>query len=151
VQGRTDEPFKKESKKTAKDLKNQGWKVFGGNKSIKEAMDEHYKALGASNGRLTPIETRAKAKDINLAIRKTQNYAAQRYAAMCETQVEGTTETKINNKNDGEASSQVDFSASFKSSMTQKVKSLKPTVVFFRTLENDWVEVRAFYLVDIIQ
>jgi len=151
VQGRTDDPYKKESKKVAKTLKEEGWKVFGGNRSIREAMDEHYKALGESNGQLTPIETRAKAKDINLAVRKSQNYAAQRYAALCETQVEGTTETQINNSAGSEASTQVDFSANFKSSMAQKVKSLKPTVVFFRTLENDWVEVRAFYLVDIFK
>ncbi len=146
---RMDNPFKKETKKTAKALRDGGWKVFGGNRSIREALDAHYQALAEGQGRLTPIEAHARAKEINLAIRKSQNYAAQQLASMRETNVEGVTETKIQNSSSDATSSNVDFSANFKSSTSQTVKSLNPTVVFFRTLDNGWIEVRAFYLIDI--
>lgn len=146
---RVDNPFKKESKKIAKTLKDEGWKVFEGNRSIREALDAHYKQLAEGAGSLTPIEVHAKAKNINMAIRKSQNYAAQQLASMRETTVEGFTETRIKNSSDDESSSNVDINANFKSSTSQTIKSLNPTVVFFRTMDNGWIEVRAFYLVDI--
>lgn len=149
VNARTDHPFKKESKQTAKKLREEGWKVFGGNRSIREALDAHYNALAESNGQLTPIIGYAKAKNINVAIKKSQSYAAQQYASMRETKVEGVTETNIKNSSGDEASSNVDFNANFKSSTSQTIKSFNPNVVFFREMDNGWIEVRAFYLVDI--
>ena len=135
---RTGDPLEKESKKAAKTMKAEGWQVYGSGKSIKEALDVHYKALGQGNGNLTPLEVHAKANDINLAIRKLHYNAARQYASMVETKVEGSTH----------ASNEMKFSADYQSSIAQTVKSLKPTVIFYRTISNGWVEVRAFYLVD---
>jgi hypothetical protein len=145
---RTGDPLEKESKKAAKTMKAEGWQVYGSGKSIKEALDVHYKALGQGNGNLTPLEVHAKANDINLAIRKLHYNAARQYASMVETKVEGSTHTQINQSSDDEASNEMKFSADYQSSIAQTVKSLKPTVIFYRTISNGWVEVRAFYLVD---
>lgn len=141
------EPLQKESKKAAKIMKDEGWQVVNG-KSIKEALDAHYKALGQSNGNLTPIEGRAKASELNLAIRKAQNSAARQYASMLGTKVEGTTETLITQSSGDETSEEIKLSANYQSTTSQMVKSLTPTVVFYRTMSNGWVEVRAFYLVN---
>lgn len=143
----TGEPLQKESKKAAKIMKDEGWQVVSG-KSIKEALDAHYKALGQSNGNLTPIEGRAKASELNLAIRKAQNSAARQYASMLGTKVEGTTETQITQSSGDETSEEIELSANYQSTTSQMVKSLTPTVVFYRTMSNGWVEVRAFYLVN---
>ena len=147
---RTGDPLEKESKKAAKMMKAEGWQVFG-NKSIKEALDVHYKKLGEGNGNLTPLEVYAKANDINRAIRKSHDNAARQYASMIETKVEGSTHTQINQSSADEASNEIKMSANYVSSTAQTVKSLKPTVIFYRTMSNGWVEVRAFYLVNTLK
>jgi len=147
---RTGDPLEKESKKAAKMMKADGWQVFG-NKSIKEALDAHYKALGDGKGNLMPIEGNAKASDINVAIRKSHNNAVRQYASMVETKVEGSTHTQINQSSDDGASNEIKLSADYQSSTAQTVKSLKPTVIFYRTMSNGWVEVRAFYLVNTLK
>ena len=143
------EPFKNESKKMAKTLKDEGWKVFG-DKSLKEALDAHYKALG-SNSNLMVIEGVAKAGDINQAIRKSQNYAARQYASMRETNVEGSTETHSSNTSGENPVSNIQMDMNYQSSTSQTVKALVPSVTFYRTLSNGWVEVRALFLVDTLK
>lgn len=135
----------------AKQLKDEGWKVFGSGKTIKEALDTHYRTLSQSNDRLMSIEGHAKAKDVNLAVRKAQYQAAQQYASMLETRVEGTTETHLSNSQDSHASSDIDFKTNFKSRTEQNVRSLSPTVVFYRTLDDERVEVWSLYLVDTLK
>ncbi|MBR1547067.1 MAG: hypothetical protein IJ633_09825 [Prevotella sp.] len=135
----------------AKQLKDEGWKVFGSGKTIKEALDTHYNMLSESHDRLMTIEGHAKAKNVNLAVRKAQYQAAQQYASMRETKVEGTTETHLSNSQDGNASSSIDFRTNYKSSTEQTVKSLSPTVVFYRTLRDEKVEVWSLFLVDILK
>lgn len=142
------EPQQKESKKLAKAMTAEGWKVLGGGKSVKEALDAHYKALEQGGDTLTPIEARAKAKDLNLAVRKSQNYAARQYASMLETKVEGTNKLQISTAPNEESSSQTKFSSDFQSSTDLKIKSLKPTAIFYRSTSDGGVEVRAFYLVN---
>ena len=133
----------------AKVLKDEGWKVFG-DKSVKEALDAHYKALG-SNSNLMVIEGVAKASDINLAIRKSQNNATRQYASMRETNVEGTTETHISSTSDDGSSTQIQMDANYQSSTSPTVKSLVPSVIFYRSLSNGWVEVRSLFLVDTLK
>ena len=137
-----DKSMQKESKKAATRLEKEGWKVFGNVKSIKEGMDAHYKALFEGKGRLTTIEAHGIAKDIN---------AAAQYAAMRESKVEGETETKVSSTSDGETSSgNVELTTHFRSSTDQLVKSMKPSVVFYRTMSDGKYEVRAFYLVSVL-
>lgn len=143
------EPYQKETKKVAKMLKEGGWLVFGSDKTIKESLDVHYRLLSESGGNLMPIEGYGKAKDLNVAVRKSQRSATQQYASMRETKVEGMTQTKISNT-DGEQS-QMSFDSNYQSSVEQVVKSLTPTVVFYRTLDDGTVEVRAFFLVDTLK
>jgi hypothetical protein len=146
--GDNDKQYRKESKKAAEKLNNEGWNVFGDAKSVKEAMDAHYKALAEGKGTLTTIEGHGVAKDINVAVRKSQYNASALYASMQESKVEGTTSTKVSNKSgeDG-TSSDVEVSAQFQSSTDQTVKSLKPSAVFYRVMEDGKYEVRAFFIV----
>lgn len=148
---RAAEPFQKESKKVAKILKDEGWKVFGDGKTIKEALDAHYQALGESNGNLMPIEGRAKAKNVNLALKKSQNYATQQYASMRETKVDGTVGMDINTTSGDEGATQTTLNVNYLSSTQQVVKALSPSAVFYRTLNDGWIEVRAFFLVDTLK
>lgn len=147
-----DKSMQKESKKAATRLAKEGWNVFGNVKSIKEGMDAHYKALFAGKGRLTTIEGHGIASDLNLAVRKSQHNAAAQYASMRESKVEGETETKVGSTSDGETSSgSVELTAHFRSSTDQLVKSMKPSVVFYRTMSDGKYEVRAFYLVSVLK
>ena len=147
-----DKSMQKESKKAATRLEKEGWNVFGNVKSIKEGMDAHYKALFAGKGRLTTIEGHGIANDLNLAVRKSQNNAAAQYASMRESKVEGETETKVSSTSDGETSSgNVELTAHFRSTTDQLVKSMKPSVVFYRTMSDGKYEVRAFYLVSVLK
>jgi len=143
--------MQKESKKAATRLEKEGWNVFGNVKSIKEGMDAHYKALFEGKGSLTTIEGHGIAKDLNTAVRKSQNNAAAQYAAMRESKVEGETETKVKSTSNGEtSSSNVELTAHFRSTTDQLVKSMKPSVVFYRTMSDGKYEVRAFFLVSVL-
>lgn len=147
-----DKSMQKESKKAATRLEKEGWNVFGNVKSIKEGMDAHYKALFEGKGHLTTIEGHGIANDLNLAVRKSQNNAAAQYAAMRESKVEGETETKVSSTSDGETSSgNIELTSHLRSSTDQLVKSLKPSVVFYRMMNDGKYEVRAFYLVNVLK
>lgn len=141
--------YQQESKKAAKKLKDEGWSVFGSNKTLRESLDVYYKALEDGNGNLQPIEGTAKAKDVNRAIRKCQSNAAVQYASMMETKVEGNTQTQISNTTGEDATSQISFNTNYQSSTERTVKSLTPSVILYRTLKDGVVEVLAFFLVDI--
>jgi hypothetical protein len=146
--GDNDKQYRKESKKAAEQLNKEGWHVFGNAKSVKEAMDAHYKTLAEGEGTLTTIEGHGIAKDINVAVRKSQYNASALYASMQESKVEGTTNTKVSNKSgESSTSSDVEVSAQFQSSTDQTVKSLKPSVVFYRMMEDGKYEVKAFFIV----
>ena len=132
----------------AKSMTAEGWKVLGEGKSVKEALDAHYKALEQGKDTLMPIEGHAKAKELNLAIRKSQNYAARQYASMLETKVEGANRLQISTSSSEGAPTETTFSSDFQSSTDQTIKSMKPTAIFYRTTSNGWVEVWAFYLVN---
>jgi hypothetical protein len=111
-------------------------------------MDAHYRALGEGNGSIISIEGHGIAKDLNLAVRKSQHNAASQYATMQESKVEGTTDTKVESKSDGEnASSGIEVDAHFQSTTDQTVKALKPSVIFYRVMDDGKYEVRGFYLV----
>lgn len=137
----------KECKKMAKQLSKEGWSVFGKALSIEKVLYNYYTELERGNGSLMSIEGIAKAPNINLAIRKSQNRAAMQYASMKETKVEGTTRTQISSISDEEASSKVVFDAAYQSSTEQVVQSMIPNIVFYRTLDDGTVEVRSLFLV----
>jgi hypothetical protein len=142
-----DKVSQKQSKKAAAQFVKDGWQVFGNVSSVKDGMDAHYKALSEGKGMLMTIEGHGIAKDLNMAVRKSQYNAASQYAAMQESKVEGVTEMTTNSKSDGEeASSNVEISSHFQSTTEQTVKSLKPSVVFFREMSDGRYEVRAFYI-----
>ena len=146
-----DKAIKKESKKAAAQLEKEGWQIFGNVKSIKEGMDAHYKALFEGKGHLTTIEAHGIANNLNLAVRKSQSNAAAQYAAMRESKVEGETETKVNSTSEGETSSgNIEINSHFRSTTDQLVKSMKPSVVFYRTMSDGKYEVRAFFLVSVL-
>ena len=146
-----DKSLQKQSKKAATQLAKEGWNVFGNVKSIKEGMDAHYKALSEGKGTLMSIEGHGIANDLNVAVRKSQYNAASQYASMLESKVEGVTNTTTNSKSDGgNASSNIELSSHFQSSVDQTVKSMNPSVVFYRVIKDKY-EVRAFYLVSALQ
>ena len=147
-----DKSVQKESKKTAARLEKEGWKVFGNVKSIREGMAAHYKALYDGIGEQTSIEGHGTAKELNMAVRKSQNNAAAQYAAMQESKVEGETDTQVSSLSDDETStSQVELTSHFRSSTDQLVKSMKPSVVIYRMTNDGNYEVRSFFVVNVIK
>ena len=144
-----DKSIQKQSKKATAQLTKEGWNVFGNVKSIKEGMDAHYKALAEGHGTLMSLEGHGVAKDLNVAIRKSQHNATTQYASMRESEVEGVTNMTTSSKSDGEkSSSNIEVSTHFQTTTEQKVKSLKPSVIFYRVMEDGMYEVRAFYIID---
>lgn len=148
--GDMDKLLKKESKKAAEKMEKEGWSVFGKKKSLKDAMGHHYKALAKGKGTLTTIEGHGIAKDVNLAIRKSQYNAAMHYATMQETRVEGTTNTTISNSSDEDGNSHIEMESNFRSSTDQTVKSLTPSVIFYRTMKDGKTEVRSLFIVKML-
>ena len=142
--------LRKESKKQAKRMTEEGWKVFGNAAGVKEALDAHYKTLEESNGSLMPLEARAKAKDLNLAVRKSRNSALRQYSSLMDTRVEAITQTQISASSDSAARSKIELNTNFRSTTSQNVRDFKPTAVFYREMDGGWIEVMSLYLVDAI-
>lgn len=139
----------KESKKSAKNLQKEGWKVFGSSKSLQEVIEEHYRILRESNGKLMPMESRIEAKDVNHAIKRSQTDIARQRASMEKTTVAGDVGVKMVNVEGDDVSSHVRSESHVRTSSEHRVKAQKPSAVFYRSLSNGNVEVIALYLVNV--
>ena len=138
--------FRKECKKSVKQLKKEGWTVNGVSQSLDNAMEAHYAVYEKAGKDAFVIEGHAQGKSLSVAVSKAMNDAARQYASMQESEIEGRTLIEMTNETSDEASTNTKMNASYVSSTRQKVKAFTPTVTLYRQ-QNGNYEVKALYVV----
>lgn len=141
--------LQKECKKICKELKSNGWKVYGKLQTLDDALKEHFRALEEGGDSLLSITGLGSAKSANLAARKATNHATVQYASMKGSQIEGIITTKIaTTQMSDEVKSQTSFDATHRTKVEQNVKALTPNLTVYRTLEDGTIEMQSFFLIN---
>ena len=145
--GQLNKALQKECKQQIKQLKKEGWTVWGKIQSIESALEAHYKEMQAGGITAVSIEGRATAKTPNTAIRKATTNAQVQYASMRSSEVRAATQTEISNTTGAEAESETRFNANYSSQTESKIKGFNPTVIFCRSSNDGIYEVLALFVV----
>jgi len=138
----------KEGKKICKDLKKNGWKVYGNTTTLETAINRYYQLLAEGDGCLYPLMGEASAADENQALRKAQYHANAQYAAQLGTQVNSMVDLKVSNDASNEAKTRTEFDQTVQTKVNQQVKSLRPEVSLIRTREDGRVEAKLLFLIN---
>ena len=140
--------LQKECKRVCKELKSNGWKVYGKLQTLEEALKDHFRVLEESGDSLLPITGFGSAKSANLAARRATNHATVQYASMKGSMVESTASTTINTTQaSDEVTSKTVFDATHRTTTEQNIKAMTPNLTVYRTLADGTVEMQAFFLV----
>lgn len=138
----------KECKKMGKELKKDGWKVFGSALVLEDELAKHRIALEEGSDSLQSIVATGEAKDINQAKRKAQGNASKQLASMRETEITDNIDMTITNVQGSEgASSSTTVTDNSSQRTKQRVKKLVPSFTLYRDKPDGKVEVQMYYLV----
>ena len=140
--------LQKEYKKVCKQLKNDGWKVYGKPQTLDAALEEHFLALEEGSDSLMVITGFGSAKSTDIASRKATTHAAKQYASMKGSDINREITTKIETTQAGdEVATNTSFESAGRTTTQQNVKAFVPHLTLHRTLEDGTVEMQAFFLV----
>ena len=140
--------LQKEYKKVCKELKSNGWKVYGKQRTLDEALKEHFQVLEEGGDSLLPITGHGKGKSVNIAVRKATTHAAVQYASMKGSTVESIFGSEIATTQVGDdVETKTVFDAASRTTVNQNIKALTPNLTVYRTLEDGTVEMQSFFLV----
>lgn len=145
--GKLSKSLQKECKQQIKQLKKEGWTVWGKTQTIESALEAHYLEMQSSGIQATSIEGRATAKTPNMAIRKATTNAQVQYASMKNSNVSASTQTEITNTSGADTESETRFNANYSSQTESKIKGFNPTAIFCRTTKDGIYEVLALFVV----
>ena len=136
-------------KKECKQLKKEGWKVYGKAQELDEAILNYYIALEEGSDSLHSVVSTAEDRDINQAKNKAHHNAMNQLASMRESLVEGVTTVETTNEQGSDGvKSNTSMVNSTKTSVKQQVKALKPILTLSRKKSDDKTEIRMYYLVN---
>lgn len=137
----------KECKKMSKQLKKEGWKIFGSGQEIEDALAKHQTALARGGDSLQSIVASGQDKDINRAKRKAQGNASKQLASMKETEITDKIDVTVTNVQGAEgASSSTSMTDSSSQRTQQRVKKLVPSFTLYRDKSDGSVEVQMYFL-----
>lgn len=140
--------IEKMCKKECKQLKKEGWTVYGKAQELDDAVLKYYLALEENPDGMQSIVATAEATDINQAKSKAQLSAKNQLASMRESNVESETMVQTTNEQGTEGvKSNTKMVSSSKSSVNQQVKSFKPELTLLRKKADGKFEVQVYYLV----
>ncbi len=138
----------KECKKMSKQLKKDGWKVFGSGQEIEDALAKHQTTLARGGDSLQSIVATGEDTDINRAKRKAQGNASKQLASMKETEITDKVDLTVTNVQGAEGASSSTTMTDSSSQRTQhRVKKLVPSFTLYRDKPDGKVEVQMYYLV----
>ena len=141
--------IQKECKKICKQLKSEGWYVYGKTTSLDNALLNYYKELESVKSEAQTLIGRSEAKNINMAISKAKHNLKVQYASLLESKISG--EVNINMTNevyDSIAKSNIKFDSTYESSVNKKIQTFKPNLILTRTKENGNIEIQMYLIVE---
>lgn len=140
--------IQKECKKMCKQLKSEGWVVYGSTLSLEDALQNYYKELENAGSEAQTVISKSEAKNTNLAMSKAKHHLKVQYASMTESNVSGETNVQVTNEaSDTTIKSNIKFDSTYESSVNQRVQTLKPDLILTRTKDNGNIEIQMYLIV----
>lgn len=141
--------IQKECKKMCKQLKAEGWSVYGKAVSLDDAILNYYKEMESTNSEVQTLIGRSEAKNINMAMSKAQHHLKVQYASLLESKITGEVNIQMtNDASDSIAKSDVKFDSTYESSVNKRIQTFKPNLILTRTKENGNIEIQMYLLVE---
>lgn len=137
----------KECKKICKQMKTEGWQVFGKAQKLEDALTSYYQQLANSQEAQTLIG-RGVAKDEKVAMKKAQHNLKSQYASMLKSNMSSDVNIIIANEtSDKEVKSNVDFDSTYEQKVNQRIGKLEPDLILCRQNANGETEVNIYLIV----
>lgn len=146
--GNKNKDVMKECKKICKQMKVEGWQVYGKAQKLEDALTSYYQSIADSNEDVETLIGRGSAKDAKMAMSKAQHNLKAQYASMLKSNVSGDVNMVIENEASGkEAKSNVDFDSTFEQNVNQRIGKLKPNLILTRQTADGKTEVNLYLIV----
>ena len=140
--------LKKEWKKQTKQLKAEGWNVYGHTVSLEKAMESHYLKLEEIGLQARVVEGRGKAADIDAAVGKSQTNAKKHYTVTQGSDIISLNETNVKNEQGENVTTSITFNSTTQSRSEHRIKNFTPTVVLYRKSNDKTFEAMSLYVVE---
>lgn len=138
----------KECKKMCKQMKAEGWTVYGKAQKLEDALTGYYQMVADSKEDVETLIGRGSAKDAKMAMSKAQHNLKSQYASMLKSNVSGDVNMKIDTEAQGEeVKSNVDFDSTFEQNVSQKIGRFKPNLILQRQTADGKTEVQMYLIV----
>ena len=146
--GKHDSDIKKAYKKAYKELKSEGWQVYGSSLSLEDALKKYYQKLKEGDDDLRPIITEAEGNNEHTAMKKAQHRANSMYAGQKEAEVTSNANISLSNTNSDNVESHSEFNQTILAKVEQKIKSLQPDLVLIMQKPDGKVRVKMMFLIN---
>lgn len=146
--GKYDSDIKKEYKKAYKELKSEGWQVYGSSLSLEDALKKYYQKLKEGDDDLYPIITEAEGNNEHTAMKKALHRANNMYAGQKGTEVTSNANINLSNTKSDIVESHSEFNQTIHAKVEQKIKSLQPYLVLIKQKADGKVKVKMMFLID---
>lgn len=138
----------KECKKICKQMKAEGWQVYGKAQTLEDALTSYYQQIADSQDMVQTLIGRGTAKDARTAMSKAQHNLKSQYASMLKSNMSSDVNLKIGNEASGtEAKSQVDFDSTYEQKVDQRIGKIKPDLILCRESADGKNEVQMYLIV----
>ena len=146
--GSKNKDIMKECKKVCKQMKAEGWEVYGQKVSLEDALVNYYQMVADGNGEVETIIGKGEANSSNQAMTKAMHHLKVQYASMQKSNVSSEVNVKMTNdvSNSG-AKSNVEFDSTFEQNVNQKVGTFKPDMILSRKKGDGKTEIQVYLIV----
>ena len=139
---------KKSLKAKVKELKKQGWQIFGSTSTIDLALEKHMLKLHSDDAIEVP-GTASSFKSKNVGKQMALNSAMTYYASMMDSEIKGKVVSDMQGDGEFSESEFEKFYAAFKRSVQTTIKDeLKESFSIIRDKGNGTSEMQTFFIVD---
>ena len=146
--GSKNKDIMKECKKVCKQMKSEGWVVYGQKVSLEDALANYYQMVADGNGEIETIIGKGEANSTNQAMTKAMHHLKVQYASMQKSN--GSSEVNVKMVNDVSntgAKSNVEFDSTFEQNVNQKVGTFKPDMILSRKKADGKTEIQVYLIV----
>lgn len=146
----SDKSIWKQSKKIAKELKKQGWKIDG-SKTMEEAFFYHKQKLLDENNQelIANVVGQTNVRTLNQAQRWAIVNAATSYATQAKTMIVGRITSEVGGALMQDMGSPDDFYAAYENRVATELQGeLKPSICIYREKKDGGLDYKIYYLVN---
>ena len=143
-----DKALAKEYKQKMKELKKEGWKLFGSTRSLEVELLKHYEKRNEGKGEVVGVASVTDPKHKNLLKSTAEINACTTYARDCGMQLQGRVAVDQGLTDDEKSEFEHVYQA-YQGLVEKEIKGeLIPSFSLIREVSSNHIEMQVFYLVD---